>query len=84
MPRQRVKNVDYEDDDYDYDEDYGDEEAEQMNQGIIKVREALGPQHEGTTEKEIRETLYYYYFDVTKSVSYLKSAELPLCFELSC
>jgi elongation factor 1 alpha-like protein len=43
-----------------------------MRQGTIKVREALGPAFP-STDSEIQEALWHYYYDVGKSVSYLKS-----------
>ena len=48
------------------------EDREQMRAGAIKVRTALGSNLE-VSDKEIQDTLYYYYFDVDKSVEYLKS-----------
>lgn len=44
-----------------------------MRQGTAKVREALGPDSPNITNKQIEEALWNYYYDVAKSVTYLKS-----------
>jgi len=83
MSNRRVKSLALDDefDDYDdYDDNYdngGDsemspEDKEQMRLGAIKVREALGPTFQ-VADSEIQETLWHYYYDVEKSVVYLKS-----------
>jgi len=84
MSNRRVKNLAAVDDDYDdYDEDYGyedgggtdeisPEDKEQLRLGTIKVREALSPSFPAS-ETEIHEALWHYYYDVGKSVTYLKS-----------
>lgn len=79
----RTRNVDYDDDAYDDDEDYdGEAEAgdgmteddkEQMRIGTIQVREALGEFEAGVSDAQIQEALWHYYYDVAKSVSYLKN-----------
>jgi hypothetical protein len=79
MSKHRVKSValdnDY-DDDYDYDQEedigMGEEDKEQMRLGTIKVRETLGAEFHATDE-EIQEALWHYYYDVGKSVTYIKS-----------
>ncbi|KAF1813447.1 hypothetical protein P152DRAFT_434558 [Eremomyces bilateralis CBS 781.70] len=84
MSHRRVKNLDYDDDDYyeeeGYDEAGGDglsaEDEEQMRIGVQRVREGLGPDHK-ISDKDIQEALWHYYYDVTKSVSYLKNAQKP-------
>lgn len=43
-----------------------------MRQGTLRVREALGSGFPAT-ETEIQEALWHYYYDVSKSVTYLKS-----------
>ena len=86
MSNRRVKSLALDEDDYDdYDEDeeYYDQEAtgdnelspedqEQLRQGTVKVRQALGPGFPAS-DKEIQDALWNYYYDVSKSVSYLKS-----------
>lgn len=47
-----------------------------MRQGTIAVREALGSGFPAA-EAEIQEALWHYYYDVGKSVTYLKSWFLP-------
>ena len=83
MSKHRIKSIsydedyddDYDDDDYDNEEDPSraltDEDREQLRRGSISVRQALGP-HFPVTEEEIKESLWHYYYDVAKSVSYLK------------
>lgn len=82
MPgHQRAKNVDYDDDEMYSDEDYDegaegdgmtDEDREQMRIGTINVRKELGPGVK-VTDAQIQEALWHYYYDVAKSVSYIKS-----------
>lgn len=43
-----------------------------MSEGTIKVRTALGDDFD-VTDRAIHEALWHYYYDVAKSVSYLKS-----------
>ena len=50
---------------------------EQLRQGTTKVREALGPDYSAVSNKQIEEALWNYYYDVAKSVSYLKSEQSP-------
>ncbi|KIW59169.1 translation elongation factor Tu, variant 1 [Exophiala xenobiotica] len=87
MSNRRVKSLALDDefDDYDdYDDNYdngGDsemspEDKEQMRLGAIKVREALGPTFQ-VADSEIQETLWHYYYDVEKSVVYLKNKQKP-------
>ncbi|XP_014554911.1 hypothetical protein COCVIDRAFT_39248 [Bipolaris victoriae FI3] len=82
----RTRNVDYDDDDF-YDDDYYEEEGddggagdrmseedkEQMRVGTIRVREAMGDMSDFTSDEQIQEALWHYYYDVGKSVSYLKN-----------
>ncbi|KAK5192036.1 hypothetical protein LTR47_003493 [Exophiala xenobiotica] len=87
MSNRRVKSLALDDefDDYDdYDDNYdngGDsemspEDKEQMRLSTIKVREALGPTFQ-VADNEIQETLWHYYYDVDKSVVYLKNKQKP-------
>lgn len=80
---------DYDDyDDYDAYDEEGDpnaagdelsaEDKEQMRQGTVKVRQALGPNF-AVTDNDIQEALWHYYYDVSKSVSYLKSMPWLSC-----
>lgn len=79
---QRTRNVGYDDDDlYDDDDYYEEEEAEvmsaddkeQMRISTISAREALGTSGANITDAQIQEALWHYYYDVGKSVSYLKN-----------
>ena len=82
MSNRRVKSLAVDDDDFDedYDENYDepqgeeltDEDKQQMQQGTIKVREGLGAAYK-VSDKDIQEALWHYYYDIGKSVSYLKS-----------
>lgn len=94
MSRHRVKAVavddDYlDDDDYgdDYDEGGGGGEAEgsnlteydkeQLRLGTIEVRKQLGTEYDAT-DAEIQESLWHYYYDIGKAVTYLKSKPKPI------
>jgi elongation factor 1 alpha-like protein len=79
----RAKNIDYDDDDAYDDEYYEEEEAagdglteddkEQMRVGTAGVRAALGEFEAGVSDAQIQEALWHYYYDVGKSVTYLKN-----------
>ncbi|KAK1911957.1 hypothetical protein P3342_012440 [Pyrenophora teres f. teres] len=83
----RTRNVGYDDDDIYDDDDYYEEggddaeagdgmtedDKEQMRNGTIRVREALGDMSDFTSDEQIQEALWHYYYDVAKSVSYLKN-----------
>jgi len=93
MTSHRAKDLGYDEDDLGYsDEDYYEEEgaadagddvltaedAEQMRIGTASVREALGDELSGfITDNQIQEALWHYYYDVAKSVTYLKSEFVP-------
>lgn len=81
----RAKTVDYDDDDMYDDDDYYEEEGgegaaeemteedkEQMAIGTAKVKEALGSQYK-VKEVDIQDALWNYFYDVGKTVTYLKS-----------
>jgi len=60
------------------------EDQASLRDGVVAVREVLGG--EGTdgaavTTKEIEESLWYYYFDVEKTVAYLLSMWPCLAFQ---
>jgi hypothetical protein len=42
-----------------------------MRLGTIAVRDALGGDVPGITDKDIQEALWHYYYDIEKSVNYL-------------
>ena len=83
----RTRNVDYDDDDLYEDDDFyeeggddveagdgmTDDDKEQMRVGTIRVREAMGDMSDFTSDEQIQEALWHYYYDVGKSVSYLKN-----------
>ncbi|KAI4605802.1 hypothetical protein J4E83_010465 [Alternaria metachromatica] len=50
-----------------------EDDKEQMRAGTIRVREALGDKSDFTSDEQIQEALWHYYYDVGKSVSYLKN-----------
>jgi len=93
MTGHRAKDLGYDEDDLGYsDEDYYEgegtadagedgltaEDAEQMRIGTASVREALGDELSGfITDNQIQEALWHYYYDVAKSVTYLKSEFVP-------
>jgi len=81
MSRHRVKNVVLDDDDYDDYDDYDEhggsdilsaEDKEQLRLGTARVREIMGPDF-SSTDEEIQESLWHYYYDADKVVAYLKS-----------
>ena len=81
MSKHRIKTVAVDDDlydDFDDAEDEADEtealtaeDREQLRLGTLKVREALTGV--SASDSEIQEALWHYYYDVEKSVAYLKS-----------
>ncbi|KAL5433453.1 hypothetical protein PMIN07_009789 [Paraphaeosphaeria minitans] len=85
----RAKNVGYDDDDmyddYSEEEYVGDGEAEGMSEedkeqmvaGMVKVREALGSEYNKVKEVDIQDALWNYYYDVGKSVTFLKNKYAP-------
>jgi elongation factor 1 alpha-like protein len=67
---------DYEDDDYDEGADgLTSEDKEQLRLGLIRVRESLGDSI-AATDEEIQEALWHYYYDVAKSVAFVKSMRI--------
>ncbi|KAL6709982.1 hypothetical protein ACN47E_000767 [Coniothyrium glycines] len=80
----RTRNVDYDDndddDDYYYEDDeVGDadgltgEDKELMHAGTRDVREALGESDGFVSDAQIQDALWHYYYDVGKSVTFLKN-----------
>lgn len=79
MSRHRIKAVglghDYDEYDEDYeeeDEEISAEDKEQLSAGTVAVRAELG---EGfpVTDQDIQESLWHYFYDIAKTVAYLKS-----------
>lgn len=76
--------------DDDYDDEYAEgqhvgeedgltaEDKEKLGLGTVQVRRALGQAYASLPDKEIHDTLWHYYYDVAKSVTYLKSTTLSL------
>ncbi|KEF54481.1 elongation factor 1-alpha [Exophiala aquamarina CBS 119918] len=95
MSNRRVKSMAVDDDDdYDDYDDYNEQEdpdtagdelsaedKEHMRQGTIEIRRALGPNF-SVTDNEIQEALWHYYYDVSKSVTYIKSVHSLLELDL--
>lgn len=86
MAHRRVKDITYDDeDDYADEDDAYDEEPqslsaddeEHMRIGTIAVRDGLGEDSDFTTDMEIQDALYYYYYDTDKSIAYLKKQKRP-------
>ncbi|QDS72346.1 hypothetical protein FKW77_007992 [Venturia effusa] len=91
MSTKRVKAIDdYDDDGYDddYDEGYGEDEEvaeeglsaedeERMVLGTVEVKQQLGSEYPAS-DKEIHDALWHYFFDVGKSVSYIKNLRKPV------
>jgi elongation factor 1 alpha-like protein len=59
------------------------EDIEKLRIGTAQVRSVLRQGFSSTTDKEIQDTLWHYYYDVSKSVGYLKSTETHLHFPKS-
>lgn len=82
---QRVKNIDYDDDElYSEEEDYVEEgggysQEDKDNFASLTpvVRAELDEAGVPTTTAQIEEALWHYYWDVGKSVAYLKNANTP-------
>lgn len=84
MSNRRVKDVGFDDDDlYDDDDEYYDEadngaeemsaeDQEQLRQGTVKVRQQLGAEY-NISDKAIHDALWNYYYDVSKTMSFLKN-----------
>ena len=86
MSNRRIKSLAADDDGYDEDNYYDNEDNEveagdemtdddrgQMRTGTAKVRQSLGPSFSSVPTKDIEEALWNYYYDVGKSVTYLRS-----------
>ena len=50
-----------------------EDDKRQMRECSTKVREALLDDVPGVTDKEIEDSLWHYYYDIDKSVTYLRS-----------
>lgn len=82
MSTRRVKTLAYDDDDLEYSDEYDEvddgqeelspEDKEQLRLGTIEVRKVLGPAYR-INETEIHDSLWNFYYDVTKTVNQLKS-----------
>ena len=82
---QRVKKIDYDEDDvYSEEEDYPEEQQgytagdrENFTTLTPVVRAELDEAGLQASDREIEEALWHYYWDVGKSVSYLKNTRTP-------
>ncbi|KAI1380283.1 hypothetical protein F4677DRAFT_441599 [Hypoxylon crocopeplum] len=77
---QAYRNYDYENDLDEYEgglseeeDDLSPEDRAQMDAGTVQVRTALGSQSSKVTTQQVQEALWHYYYDVEKSVAYLKN-----------
>jgi len=83
MSFRRVKEVSYNDEDEGYDE-YGEdaedelapEDKEKLEVGTVAVRAELDPDII-VSDKEIQDALWHYYYDIGKSVTYIKNLKKP-------
>ncbi|PHH86319.1 hypothetical protein CDD83_10418 [Cordyceps sp. RAO-2017] len=72
----------YDEDDFvdqydDYDDEDGElspEDRKAMSEGTASVRRALGKDADKVTVTQIQEALWHYYYDIDKSVAYLKKS----------
>jgi elongation factor 1 alpha-like protein len=70
--------ADYDEDDYDNEEDeLSPEDKVAMANGTAEVRKVLGADGSKLTAKQIQDALWHYYYDVDKSVAYLRKTYLP-------
>jgi hypothetical protein len=82
---QRVKNIDYDEEELYSEEDYGageddgytDEDRDNFATLTPVVRAELGEAGLQASDREIEEALWHYFWDVGKSVSYLKNTRTP-------
>ncbi len=81
---QRVKNIDYDEDDvyseeeeYHEEPSYTDEDRESFTALTPVVRAELQESGLQASDKEIEEALWHYYWHVGKSVAYLKNSRTP-------
>jgi elongation factor 1 alpha-like protein len=80
MSKHRIKAVALDDDYDEYDEDYAEEaddgltaeDKEQLSAGTVAVRAELGDSFP-VTDQEIQDSLWHYFYDIAKTVAYLKS-----------
>lgn len=81
MSNRRVKALEYDDDDLGYDDydeegqqdELSNEDKEQLRLGTIEVRKQLGPAYDMFVgDSEIQDALWNYYYDIGKSVAYIK------------
>ncbi|KAK3956759.1 P-loop containing nucleoside triphosphate hydrolase protein [Pseudoneurospora amorphoporcata] len=77
---QAIRNLDYEaelEDEYgpfsDEEEELSPEDQVRMTEGTAQVLEALGVEAHKVTKEQIEDSLYYYFFDVDKTITYLIS-----------
>ncbi|KAF7508651.1 hypothetical protein GJ744_009043 [Endocarpon pusillum] len=90
MSKHRIKSValedDYADDYYEDDEDQSGyveedgmtaEDQERLRVATVQARNTLGQGFTSITDKEIQDALWHYYYDISKSVSYLKNKHTP-------
>jgi elongation factor 1 alpha-like protein len=82
MSTRRVKALEYDEDDV-YEDEYEDEQDElteddkiQLQEGTAKVKSLLSDSI-AVTDKEIQDALWHYYYDIDKSVTYLKNSKKP-------
>jgi len=90
---QRVKNIDYDEDDL-YDDDFETEDAVEESQSytaedrenfatyIPVVHAELEEAGLQASDREVEDALWHYYWDVGKSVAYLKNTRTPRGGEL--
>lgn len=72
-PQDFVDDDFYDPDEDDYEEELSSEDKAAMESGTIAVRKALGDDASKVTLDQIQEALWHYYYDVEKSVGYLRN-----------
>ena len=82
MSNRRVKAIDYDDDDLEYDDcedeaerqEVSEDDKRQLEQATVEVRKGLDTSYQ-VSDAEIQDTLWNYYYDIAKTVTYIQSME---------
>lgn len=73
-PQDFVDDDFYDPDEDEYEEELSAEDKAAMESGTVAVRKALGDDASKVTLEKIQEALWHYYYDIEKSVAYLRKS----------